>query len=259
MLPAPSTARPPPVGIFTAGGLLLGILRVWWRNALAFTAVAVLVELPLLALGLRVGKGMPADPDPGPASPEELRSATLMLLFLWVVNVVAVAALSHGALQSLEGGRAGVGAMLRMVGARLWPVFAVSAVYWSFILVAAFPGIPLIAPGVLVLVIGFVAVPAIIAEPELGTIGALQRSLQLTRGHRIPLFAALLVVFGLYGLALWGAQELTGRFSGLPFAASEGIVSAVDALLTGLTGTAAAVAYHQLRALAPAERTAARP
>jgi hypothetical protein len=238
--PEPSRSAPLPAGgTFTAGALLLQVLRVWWRGALAFSAVGALLEVPLYALNLRIGKG------PGGASP------ALLLLFLWVVNVVAVAALSQGALEALAGRRPRVGAMLAMVSSRLWPVFAVSAVLWSLVLIAAFPGIPLLLPGVFVLVVGFVCVPAVIAEPGLGTVAALQRSLQLTQGHRLALFWALLVVCGLYGGILSGTAALLDRLPALPFPVSVSITSAVDAVLTGISGTCAAVAYHQLRALAP--------
>lgn len=239
MEPQPQAAAPAPAGAFTAGGLLLQTLRVWSRNALAFTAVAALVELPLLALGLRSGKA-------GVVSP-------LGAVFLWAMNVVAVAALSHGVLRWFAGERAGIGSMLGMLSSRLWPVFAVSAVYWLFVLVAAFPGIPLIIPGVLVFVMGFVSVPAVLARPELGPLGALLKSARLTQGHRMALFWAVLVIFGAYFVVLFGMQALIEHVPALPFAAAQASFSAVDALLTAMTGPCAAVAYQQLEAIAPPE------
>ncbi len=214
------------------------MFEVWWQNGRAFTAVAALLELPLLALELRAGKGARASP--------------LLPLFEWIINVLAVGAMSHGVLEAVAERRATVGGMLRMLVGRLWPVFAVSAVYWALILIAAFPGIPLILPGVLVLVIGFVCVPAVLAEPELGTVGALQRSMQLTQGHRLTLFWALLAVFGLYAVMLIGVQAVLDGFPSLPFPAYAAVFAAVDAFLTGISGTCAGVAYHQLRAVQPA-------
>lgn len=239
---APAPARPAQPAAFTAGGLLLGTLRAWWRNAFAFTAVASLLELPLLALQLRQGK--------------EAQLGALDALFLWVVNVVAVAALSHGTLRWFAGERPGIGSMVKMVASRLWPVFAVSALYWGFVLVAAFPGIPLLIPGVLVLLVGFVCVPVIIERPELGTVGALVRSARLTQGHRMALLSALLVLSGAYlGVAL-GTQALMELVPTLSFAAARAVFCAVDAVLTAVTGGFAAVAYHQLQAIAPPEREA---
>lgn len=243
MEPQPQTATPAPApaGAFTTGGLLLQTLRVWWRNALAFTAVSLVLELPLVALDLRAGKG---------AAP----NLALLYPFSWLMNnVVGVGALSWGVLQDVAGNRPRPIAMLATVASRLWPVFAVSAVYWSLVLVMA---IPLILPGVMVILIGYVSVPAILAEPELNAFDALRRSWRLTQGHRWQLFWAVLGFSTVQLGAALALEAVTEKLPRLPFAAAEAIGAAVSALVLGFVGVSAAVAYLQLRAVAPRERDA---
>lgn len=235
MIPEPTGARPEPRRAFTSAGLVVETLRVWVHNLFAFTAVSALVELPLLALALRADKGA--------------KGGALDLLFLWVMNVIAGGALSHGALRWLGGERAGLGSMLGLLASRLWSVFAVSAVLWVFAVFAAFPGIPLVIPGVLVLLMGFVAVPAAIAKPELGVQDALLLSLRLTKGHRLALLWATLTLFGGYLLACEGLDAVLDGVPALTRVAKAGIFAAVDAVLTGMIGGCAAVAYHQLSAV----------
>ncbi len=230
--PGPQPAARP---AFTTAGLILGTLRVWAHNAFAFTAVSALVEVPILALSLRAGKNAKGGP--------------LEAIFLWVMNVLAVGALSHGALRWLGGERAGLGAMLGVLASRLWPIFAVSATLWAFVIFAAFPGIPLLVPGVLVLVMGFVSVPAVLDKPELGVQDALLLSVRMTKGHRVPLLWGALLVFGGYLLACEGVRAMLEWMPALGFVAKEGIFCAVDAVLTGVIGGCAAVAYHQLAAV----------
>jgi hypothetical protein len=235
LVPEPTGARPEPRPAFTSARLILETLRVWVHNLFAFTAVSALVELPLLALALRADK--------------DAKGGALDLLFVWVMNLIAVGALSHGALRWLNGERAGLGSMLGMLASRLWPIFAVSAVLWLFAVFAAFPGIPLVVPGVLVLLMGFVAVPAAIDKPELGVQGALLLSLRMTKGHRLALLWATLTLFGGYLLACEGLRAMLEWMPTLTRVAKEGIFAAVDAVLTGTIGGCAAVAYHQLSAV----------
>ncbi|HET6438288.1 MAG TPA: hypothetical protein VFG59_09520 [Anaeromyxobacter sp.] len=222
---------PSPTGALTAGRLLWRTLRVWARHAHAFTAVAIVVELPLAALELRAG----SFDDPG-------REA-LFLIFAWFLGTLASGALSFGVLESLAGRRPRVGSMLGTAAARLWPIFAAAALYALTVLVGLFA---LLIPGVLALLAGYLAVPAVVAEPRLGPDAALRRSWSLTAGHRIVLLvvvAALLALDLLVGVA---AEKLLPGF-GLPQPVTVGITTVLDAAVNGLTGCCAAVAYHELR------------
>lgn len=234
---APSTARPPPSGDFTTGGLLLQTLQVWWRGAFAYTAVAVLASAPILALDLHHG-------------PTEQTDPILLLAFAWLMEVVNTAAASQGALEDLAGGRARLGTMLGTMTGRLWPVFTASALYAASVVAGI---VAFIVPGVAALVAGFVAVPAAIAQPELGPEEALRLSWVVTHGKRIALFAGAVIVLGVPSLALHGLARWLEHANQLSFVAQETTLTAVAALLSSVTSPCAAVAYHQLRACAAAQ------
>jgi len=61
------------------------------------------------------------------------------------------------------------------------------------------------------------------------------------------------VLFGGYLRACEGLRAMLGWMPTLTFAAKEGILSEVDAVLTGMIGGCAAVAYHQLSAVCQPE------
>ncbi len=234
MEPAPAPVTVPSPGRFTPFGLLLRTFRVWLRNAPAFTLVSLALQLPVASLDLRAG-----DSDD--------RGLLLLLgLFAWLVAQITGGALSFGVLRSLEGARPGPLAMLSITAQRLWPIFAVAAVYSAMVVMGFFA---LVVPGVFVFLAGFLAVPAIVAEPEIGTEGALRRSFVLTGGHRIHLLVALVILIGLELLAQLGVEWLQAG----PLASSRPIAVAVrnlvEAVISGFTGSCAAVAYHDLRIL----------
>jgi hypothetical protein len=229
---------PPPSGpaaaLFTVGGLLRRTLGVWWRNALAFTAVTLVIELPLAALQLRAGES--DDPQGG----------ALLLLFGWFLGLLASGALSYGVLQSLAGKRPSPGEMLATAARRLWPLFVVAAVYGLFVMVGLFL---LILPGLLAMVGGYLAIPMVVENPALGTERALRRSWELTEGHRGTLFLALLFLLSAELLAVLGTDQLLAVAGWQRGPLTVGVISLVDAILSGFTSSCAAVAYRDLRAL----------
>jgi hypothetical protein len=136
-----------------------------------------------------------------------------------------------------------MGEMLASPARQLWPIFAVAGA-WSALVVL---GLTLVLPGIFVLVAGYVSIPAVVAEPDMGTEAALRRSFVLTAGHRLHLLAAFLVLFALEQLgsmgAVWLAEGPLARWR------VAGVALAVlgDALLGGLTTCTFGVAYHDLR------------
>lgn len=233
MQPAPVPAVAPSPGRFTVQLLLVRTARVWLRHLVAFTLVGLVLDLPIAAVELR-----------GPLPKDDLTAAWLYLLLMWFLRILATAALSLGVLRSLSGDRPTVADMLATPARHLWPVFAVAGLYSGLVAL----GLTLVAPGLFVLVAGYLAIPAVMAEPDMGTEAALRRSFVLTEGHRWKLLAAFALLFGVEQL---GAVVATWVMDG-PLAAwrpaGVGVLLAVDALLGGLTGCSFAVAYHDLRA-----------
>lgn len=231
--PAPAPASPPPAR-FTLAGFLLRTARVWGRHLLAFTVVGVVVDLPLVAVALR------AKPPAG----DDLAATLLYFTLLWVLRMFGTAALSLGVLQSLAGARPTVFSMLATPARHLWPIFAVGGAYSALVLL----GFSIVLPGIFLFVIGCVAIPAVVAEPDMGTEAALRRSFVLTQGHRLELLAGFVALFGLEELASLGVRTLTGGLLASSRLGGIGLGVAVDALLCGLTSCSFAVAYHELRA-----------
>jgi hypothetical protein len=239
MIPAPTLAAP-----FTPGRLLLRTLRVWGRDAHAYTAVALVAGLPLAALELRAGD-----------VPEGSPLLLPLLVATWFTGVLISGALSVGVLRSLGGERPGPGAMLSAAARGLWPIFAVALAYAAAVMLGFFA---LVLPGVLALLAFYVAVPAIVAEPGLGVEGALRRSFALTRGRRTSLALVVAVLTGIELLAAWSANlGLTHAGASHPVQVAVGAL--LDGLVGGCTSCCAAVAYYDLRSLSgPRSQAAAK-
>jgi hypothetical protein len=219
---------------FTPGRLILRTFGVWLHHAVPFTLVALLLQLPMAALELRAGLV------------EDLESFVLLSVFSWLLGVVASGALCFGVLESLAGRPPRVGAMITTTARRLWPIFSATLLYGVTVL----GGLLLfVLPGLLALVAGFLATPAVVAEPGLGAESALRRSWALTGGHRGALVVAVLFLLALELLAMVGLSQMASG----PGAASLPVVIALEtllsAILSGLTSCCAAVAFHDLRLL----------
>jgi hypothetical protein len=232
MLPLPAPDAAPTPGRFTLPSLLLRTVRVWGRHLLAFTVVGLVLDLPIAAVQLR-----------GTLTEENVAGIVLSFFLLWCVRIVGTAALSLGVLESLAGDRPTIRRMLATPARQLWPIFAVAAAYSALVIL----GFSLILPGVFVFVAGYLAIPAVVAEPDMGTEAALRRSFVLTQGHRLQLLVAFVV---LYGLEQLGSEAVGWMIKG-PLASSRlagvALNLGVDALLCGLTSCSFAVAYHDLR------------
>jgi hypothetical protein len=203
MDPSVEPIRPTPLP-FTPGRLVLRTLGVWLRHAVPYTLVALVVELPLAALELRAGLV------------EDLGTFVLMSLFSWLLGVVASGALCFGVLESLAGRRPTASSMLAVTARRLWSIFTAALLYGVTVLLGLFL---FVLPGLLAMVAGFLATPAVVAEPGLGAEGALRRSWALTSGHRGALALAVAFLFGLQLVAMVGLSLLETGPGAPPLAA----------------------------------------
>jgi hypothetical protein len=224
----------PAKALFTPGRLILRTLGVWLRHIFPFTLVALVVQLPMAALELRAGQV------------EDLGVVALLSLFSWLLGVVASGALCFGVLESLAGRRPVASAMLTVTARRLWSIFSAALLYGATVLLGLFL---LVVPGLFAMVAGFLATPAVVAEPGLGPESALRRSWALTQGHRGTLALAVAFLFGLQLLAMVGLSQLESGPGAPPLPAMIAIETVLGAILSGLTSCCAAVAFHDLRLL----------
>lgn len=232
MQPASAPDAAPTPGRLTLWSLLLRTAKVWGRHLITFTLVGAIVDLPIAAIGLR-----------GTLTEGDVVGALLATFLLWFLRIVGTAALSVGVLQSLAGQRPTVLGMLSTPARHLWPIFAAASAYSALVVL----GLSLVLPGLFVLAAGYLIIPAVVAEPDMGTEAAIRRSLVLTGGHRLELLAAFVLLFGLEQLGSIGVMQLMkGPLAGRP-AAGIALELAVDAFLCGLTSCSFAVAYRELR------------
>ncbi len=235
MQPAPAPASAPTPRRVTWWTLLARTAGVWGRNVLVFTALGLVLDLPLVALELR-----------GPPPEGSVAGDWLWPLLSLFIRMFAQAALSVGVLEFLNGGRPNLVDVLVVPARRLWPIFIVSLIYFALVALGL---VALVLPGVFVFVAGYLAIPAVAAEPELGIEAVFRRSFVLTDGHRVELLAAFTILFGLeQGMAAAVGWAMQGPLKEHHLV-GPGIMFAADALLAGLTACSAPVAYHDLRAL----------
>ena len=186
----------------------------------------------------------------------------------WVMGVLGVVsaillqpALLFGVAKDLTGARASLGEMLAVAVRTALPVLAVGIVAWLAVCVAA---IFLIVPGIIVALILCVALPARVLEGP-GVMRALNRSADLTRGHRwgiLGFFLILMLIFivismiaGVVTSALhlvagedfMGSMMSGARYSWWNWPSLLIVRPLVSALETLIGATAAAALYYELR------------
>ena len=250
----PGFAPPPEAPRFSVGGALSRTMRAWWAHAWAFTAISLVVYAPL-TIGYALvfsrilqaaGRGRPP-PDPA-AFAKAFAWMGLGLLLTMALNVLQFGAVTYGTVQHLNGARASPGRMLSVALRRSMPVLGTSTVVG----VVALAGFALLfVPGAMFVVASCVAVPAAVVERP-GVVGALQRSFDLTRGLRWPLFATggvVLVVLWLLSLGI----QLVVTVAALAIPAAQRFPATLigsqlgNALFSAIPLVAFAVCYHDLR------------
>lgn len=122
------------------------------------------------------------------------------------LKFVAQAAVIFVIVEFLAGRKATVADGLRTVGNRILPVM-IAAFVVTLLVFLGFAAC--VIPGVLIMCVFFVAIPAAVAE-KVGPFTALGRSVELTRGHRVTIFLALLLLF----VAAWMLGSCGGCFGG---------------------------------------------
>lgn len=176
--------------------------------------------------------------------PGRLMLIGLAGLVLWGF---ATAAVTRAALAARSGGPVDLGRSVRTGVDRLVPVVVCSLVAGIGIYLGL---LALLVPGLWLMALWSVAVPAIVVE-RLG-LEALSRSAGLTRGYRWPI-VGLVLLFGLVtvGISLAAAMvQLAAYVAGAPglvIATLVGVAS--GALIYALTGSLVALLYARLRAI----------
>ncbi len=238
---------------FSVGGALSRTMRIWWAHVWAFTAMSLVVYAPMIvALALFFGWVTRTQQGQTPPEPAELLKGFGAFIagsaVTLVLSVVQIGAVTYGTVRYLHGERTSLGRMLAVGLRRGLPVVGTGLIQ-SIVTGAGL--LLLFAPGIMFLVASCVAVPAAVVERP-GVVGAIQRSFDLTRGFRWPLFATgAVVMVVLWVLSLVTQAVFTIAALALPTAqgmAATMVASQIgNALFSVIPGVAVAVCYHDLR------------
>lgn len=220
-----------------------------FSNAGAFVLMTMLIDVPLILLRVYEAGA------PIPSSPDKIRPLSLVTAMGAIIGpAIASGAVTYGVLQQLAGRQTGFRESFRFGFSRVFPVIVVTL---ASILISMLGFCACIVPGLVILSVLFVAVPAAVVEG--GTfVEALRRSEELTRGARWSIFAivAALMLLNLAvsaGLVLTSFDPVTRTV--VPSQSRVLLFSLVAVPLQALQAITTAVAYHDLRVEREGART----
>ena len=219
-------------GKLSVGGVFNQTFATLQAKPLFFVFTGLMFGIAHLALSRSGING----PDPSAISPGLVLVGILLLLVLGAVSQILAARATEGPLgtnASLDFAPAVQAALTRLPNVILTTLALLFLVFLGFV--------ALILPGIVILLILCVALPACILE-DLSPIAALKRSRELTRGNRWRLLGLVL----LNGLILIGVGVVVslplGLASTLPGPAG-GVFSVISSAVEGFVGVFIAVLY----------------
>lgn len=229
---------------FSIGRVIGDSFGVYARNFVSFTALALVIGVVSLLFQLFLVMPMMVR---GVQNPAEMNWVLLLLgasVVPMIVNALTQATIIYGTFQDLRGQKASIGDCIARGLAAIVPVIIGSillglAVGIGFMLI--------LIPGLILLVMWWVYIPAIVVESK-GMIEAAGRSRELTRGRRWHILGIILIV---------GIVVLVISFAiGKAFEDAIGQVSTIGSIvqyaflsvLTAYSSVLVAVGYYYLRA-----------
>lgn len=253
--PVSSASAPPshPQSAFGVGRVIARTFSAWRRHVLIFSLLTLVADLPIFLVSALGGVPVPgitapnANPFDGAAAgaPATLPAGFwLAYLATMLLFVVEAGAITHGVINHLAGKRVSLGAMIATGFRRLLPLVVVGLLCYLMVSIGL---VLLIVPGVFLACALAAAIPAVVVERP-GIFGAIRRSFALTKGKRLAIFAAFLVLFviaiGVTGVGSFVIPQLTASFSPM-LGTLVGL--AINVLFGTLLWIAPGVVYHDLR------------
>lgn len=177
---------------FDLGWVLEKGFGAYLKNLPAFLVMALVIYSPLILYAVVVDHPMASA-----ESTDELASKIIMFSLVtgvgsFLLSQVLASAVVYAVVEQLAGRHAPIGRCLTVGLSRMLPTLAVALLAG---LAAGLAAILLIVPGLIVMCMYYVAVPASVVErPGIG--GALSRSAELTKGHRWSVLVLFLVMMG---------------------------------------------------------------
>jgi hypothetical protein len=217
---------------FSAPRLLSSGLRIWASNALPFSSIMLLLNLPILAVTTLL-----SDPS-GAHLPERMA----LDFAARILSCIPTAVITLGTLQHLLGQRPEHVSNLKTVLSRLGRLLTVSLVQTVG---ASLGMLMFLVPGLIVATTWCLAVPVVVTEQN-GVKESLERSRELTRGHRWSLFFVMFAFASANTLIIAMATDGLGLPRG--HRTAEPVITAAWFVVHSLGAVVFAVAYRDLRA-----------
>jgi hypothetical protein len=225
-----STVAPVAEGEFRIGRVFSRTLTLLSRNFPIYFVVAALAALPTVLLE-------------NSGSDKETAAALslLGLIGMVVLGPLSQAVMLHTAFQDMSGRRISLSESMRAALGRWLPLIGVSICVGFGVGLGL---ILLIVPGVILMIMWYVANPACIVE-RLGVFASMARSSELTKGHRWSIFGMWLLIAiasGVTAAVVKGVLGVTGS-TGLVISGT----LAWTALASAFGAVFVVVTYHDLR------------
>jgi len=220
---------------FRVGAVLNRTVEIFLAGFGRLFVLALLPMSPLLVITLVSGQLTPAN----------LAAFSLLGVIALVLNiilgVVANAMILFGAFELMRGESFTIGQSLRVGLSRTLAVFGVSIVTGIAVVLGL---VALIVPGIIILCMLYVAVPACVIE-KLGVGKSLSRSSALTRGYRWPIFGIILLTIVGSAVVSYLVTRILGMIGGAIAVILFGFGWQV--VTTAFSAVLSAVIYHDLR------------
>jgi hypothetical protein len=173
-------------GQFRIGSVFNGAWRIFAGNFLFFVGISLIVSLPqLLILSNR-------------SDPTALGWSFVIALFAGLIlNTIGQAVILFGAFQDLRGHPVQAGEAVQRALGRFFPLIGVGLLT---VLAIFFASMLLVVPGLILMVMWAVVVPACVVE-GLGPSGSMARSSALTKGHRWKIFGTIILLLIINAIA----------------------------------------------------------
>jgi hypothetical protein len=229
---------------FSIGNVLGTSFSVLLRNLASFFIIAIIISIP----SILVGRFYAIDPAvsqeyirQGQLPPGFWSSIGITMLVGILTSSLMSATLVYGTFQDLRGQRASIGDSISRGFSALVPVI-IAAIVYAIILTIGFA--LFFVPGVILLVMLWVYVPAIVIEKK-GVGGSLSRSRELTKGRRWAILGLFIVVVICFAIANW----IDGFIFGLIFGPAGAFwATELAQIVFGMfSAVMAAVGYYYLR------------
>lgn len=236
---------------FRVGRVLSRSFSTLFRNFVPFMLLALVISAPPYVYGILYN--IPESMDFGnPAFGGYSAGDVVMTLAQILLAYILTAALVYGTIQHLRGRDVNIGECFGKGLSMILPVLGVAFVSVLLMLIGF---VALVIPGIIVVTMLWVAIPAAVIERN--GLSALSRSAELTKGYRWRIFVlllALIFIMILLSLPLGAASGFlvfNAMSGGDGFATSMTILMAFNWILASFTGALSAVvyavSYHDLR------------